>query len=225
MDQQSGGVRRAMPLKFKDVRASFDERGQLLERFFTTSFVFLAEDCDFGAFGAIGEADGHSHLACKCGVLRLELHDFDNLLVRNQFEKSAPESVGIFGRFASQGVLRVQVGKRLSECFTFAHGRHAPDLSCCSGQATKLQSLRERLITDLPSALRILETRVLAFLLDDSVILAQHLYEFEIAFFCTDPINVPQMMLDARIHPSIGLRGCLESHQTGSSCTILAKRE
>jgi hypothetical protein len=56
--------------------------------------------------GGVGDAHGHSHLATKSRILRLEFNDFHNLLVGDQFDKSSWERVCVFGSFATQGVLR-----------------------------------------------------------------------------------------------------------------------
>jgi len=53
---------------------------------------------DIGAAAWIGERDRDRHLAVQRGICRLELHHFDNLLVRHELHEAAVVRVGVCGR-------------------------------------------------------------------------------------------------------------------------------
>src|SRR5215208_6006205 len=125
--------------------ASFDEGGEFPQGLFGAQSVvlrpdarweILAADGDLRAVGGVGEARGDGHLARESRVGRLELHDFHDLLVGDQFEEAAPERIRVVGGLAARRLLRVPVGERHAEGAAFprvedlhvaGHGvRHAP---------------------------------------------------------------------------------------------------
>jgi hypothetical protein len=89
---------------------------------------------DLGAAVGISERDRDRHLAAQRGITRLELDDFDHLLVRNERHEAPMVRVGVGGRLAGPG--RRVVGERDPEHATFAGvegmdvtghaGRHHP---------------------------------------------------------------------------------------------------